>query len=137
MVTTYNLFISHSWRYSDAYERLVALLKKRQYFEFRDYSVPLNDPIHNAPNTTALRQAISNHMQPCHVVLIMAGVYATYSKWINIEINLAKNGFSRAKPIIAIRPWGAEHISVPVSAAADTIVGWNTESIVRAIRELG
>ena len=137
MVTTYNLFISHSWRYSEAYENLVALLKKRQYFAFRDYSVPLDDPIHDAPNTTALRQAISNHMQPCHVVLISAGVYATYSKWINIEIDLAKKGFTKAKPIIAIRPWGSERISAPVRAAADKIVGWNTESIVSAIRELG
>ena len=29
---TYNLFISHSWAYSDAYEKLVNLLDKRPYF---------------------------------------------------------------------------------------------------------
>ena len=136
-MNTYNLFISHSWRYSDAYDRLVDLLKARPYFTFHNYSVPQDDPIQDANSNAALRREILNQMRPCHVVVILAGVYATYSKWINIEIDLAKEGFTNAKPIIAIRPWGVKRISTTVSAAADRIVGWNTESIVRAIRELG
>ena len=72
-----------------------------------------------------------------HVVIILAGVYATYSKWIDIEIDLAKAGFSNPKPIIAIRPRGNERISERVRRAADRIVGWNTESIVSAIRDFG
>lgn len=75
-------------------------------------------------------------MAPCHVVLILAGIYASYSKWINIEIELAGMNFSDPKPIIAIAPWGSERISKPVRAAADRIVRWNTESIVKAIRDL-
>ena len=75
-------------------------------------------------------------MAPCHVILILAGVYATYSEWINIEIDLALRGFVNAKPIVAIRPWGSERISEPVRQAADRIVGWNTESVVGAIRDL-
>ena len=133
---TYNLFISHSWRYSDQYDRLVNLLRERGYFAFRNYSVPPDDPIHGAGNDAQLRRAIRNHMAPCHVVLILAGVYASYSKWINIEIELAEMNFSDPKPIIAIAPWGSERISKPVRAAADRIVRWNTESIVKAIRDL-
>ena len=134
---TYNLFISHSWSYSDQYERLVKLLRARPYFRFRDYSVPPDDPIHNARSDAALRRAILNQMTRCHVVIILAGVYASYSKWINIEIDLAEDGFSTSKPILAIRPWGAERISQTVRDAADEIVGWNTESVVEAIRKLG
>lgn len=133
---TYNLFISHSWGYSDQYDRLVNLLRERGYFAFRNYSVPPDDPIHSAGTDAQLRQAIRNQMTPCHVVLILAGVYATYSKWINIEIDLALAGFTYAKPIVAIRPRGSERISEPVQQAADRIVGWNTESVVGAIREL-
>ena len=134
---TYNLFISHSWRYEDAYDRLVNLIRNRPYFAFRDYSVPKNDPIHNARNDVQLRQAIRDQMIPCHAILIMAGVYSTYSKWINIEVDLAQNGFQNPKPIIAIRPWGNERISTVVNSAADRLVGWNTESVVKAIRDLG
>ncbi len=134
---TYNLFISHSWNYADQYDRLVELLRERRYFAFRDYSVPMDDPIHDAGTDDQLRQAIRDQMTPCHVVLILSGIYATYSKWINIEIDLAESGFSQAKPIIAIRPWGSERISAPVRQAADRIVRWNTESVVGAIRDLG
>ncbi len=133
---TFNLFISHSWTYGDAYDRLVNLLRARSYFQFRNYSVPQDDPIHNAGTDAQLREAIWRQMAPCSAVLILAGVYATYSKWINIEIDLAKNGFTGPKPIIAIRPWGSERTSVPVREAADREVGWNTESVVRAVREV-
>ena len=133
---TYNLFISHSWSYADQYDRLVTLLSERRYFAFRNYSVPPDDPIHGASTDAQLRQAIRNQMTPCHAVIILAGVYATYSKWINTEIDLAEGGFAYAKPIIAIRPWGSQRISERVRLAADRIVGWNTESIVGAIRDL-
>ena len=73
----------------------------------------------------------------CHVVVVMAGVYATYSKWINIEIDIATDGFSTPKPILAVRPRGNTVISSVVRDAADEIVNWNTESIVAAIRRLG
>ena len=135
-MNTYNLFISHSWNYTEQYDRLVRLLKARRYFAFKNYSVPRNDPIHRAGTDAQLRRAIRDHMTPCHVVLILAGVYATYSKWINIEIDLAEMGFSDSKPIIAVAPWGSERISEPVRDAADRVVRWNTKSIVKAVRDL-
>ena len=77
---TYNLFISHSWTYSDAYEQLVNLLDADPYFNYKNYSVPKNDPIHNAANDYQLKAAIRNQMQHASCVLILAGVYSTYSK---------------------------------------------------------
>ena len=128
---TYNLFISHSWAYSDAYSKLMELLSNAPYFNFKNYSVPKDDPIHNAPNDYQLRAAIKNQMQHASCVLILAGVYATYSKWINIEIQLAQE---MGKKIIAIQPWAAQRTSQVVKNSADEIVGWNTASIVKAIR---
>ena len=87
----YNLFISHSWTYSDAYERLVSLLDAKQGFQYKNYSVPRYDPIHNTKNDYQLKMAIRSKMQSASCVLILAGVYATYSKWINIEIELARS----------------------------------------------
>ena len=128
---TYNLFISHSWNHSDAFDRLIDLLDSKSHFYYRDYSVPKDDPIHNAPNERLLRDAIKRQMQPASCVLILAGVYSTYSKWINIEIDLAKQ---MNKTIIAIEPFGSERTSSIVKNAADYIVKWNTDSIVNAIR---
>lgn len=127
----YNLFISHSWTYSDAYDGLVNLLDAKPYFSYKNYSVPKDDPIHNANSDAQLKAAIKTKMQPVSDVLILAGVYSTYSKWINIEIQLAKE---MGKKIIAIEPWGSERTSRVVKDAADEIVKWNTDSIVKAIR---
>lgn len=55
---TYNLFISHSWAYSDAYESLVKLLNAKPYFSYKNYSVPKDNPIYDASNTKELKEAI-------------------------------------------------------------------------------
>jgi len=128
----YNLFISHSWSYGDEYEGLVNLLDKAACdgFYYKNYSVPKDDPIHHANNDKQLKDAIRNQMKYASCVIILAGVYATYSKWINIEIELAKE---MGKKIIAVSPWGAERISSVVRQSSDVIVGWNTKSIVNEI----
>ena len=79
------------------------------------------------------KQAIKNQVKYAHVVIILAGVYSTYSKWIDKEIEIAQN---MGKPILAVEPWGSEKTSSKVKNAADRIVKWNTDSIVNAIREI-
>lgn len=133
---TFNLFISHSWSYSSTYDSLVNLLAQRQYFSYRNYSVPKDDPVHTNGTDQELYDAIKNHIAPCSVVLILAGVYASYSKWIDKEIHIATREFNSPKPIIAIEPWGSEKTSAKVKQAAARVVKWNTESIVSAIRDL-
>ena len=47
------------------------------------------------------------------------------------------NGMKReqfGKPIIAVVPWGHTNIPTIVQQVAKEIVGWNRDSIVRAIR---
>ena len=127
----YNIFISHSWTYSDAYEKLVNLLGAAPCFAYKNYSVPKNDPIHNAIYDYQLKAAIRNQMQHASCILILAGVYSTYSKWINIEIQLAQE---MGKKIIAIEPWGNDRTSITVKNSANVIVKWHTSSIVKAIR---
>jgi hypothetical protein len=131
----YSIFISHSWAYGDAYDKLIKLLNGDSQFTYRDYSIPKNDPIHDAPNRKLLAAAIMRQMRFCDVIIILAGVYSTHSKWINEEISIA-NSFTRPKPILAIEPWGAERTSAVVKKYASKIVSWNTGSILAGIREL-
>lgn len=126
----YHLFISHSWSYSDQYDRLVKILNDNGFY-FYNHSVPRYDPVHTNGTQKQLREKISNHIRGTHCVLILAGVYSTYSKWINEEIEIAK---LMGKPIVAIEPWGAERTSTVVKNAADVIVGWNGPSIINAIK---
>lgn len=132
----YSIFISHSWAYKDAYDKLVKMLDADPRFNYKNYSVPKDDPIHNAPNALLLEDAIKKQITFCDVVVILAGVYSSYSKWINTEIHLATKGFTNPKPILAIEPWGSEKTSRMVKENADKIVKWDTGSIVAGIREL-
>ena len=127
----YNLFISHSWTYSDAYDKMVNLLNSVSGFTYRNYSVPKDDPVHNATYDYQLRDAIRKQMQYATCVLVLAGVYSTYSKWIKIELELAAE---MGKKIIAIEPWGSERTSSVVKNAANDIVRWQASSIVSEIR---
>ena len=133
-IKTRNLFISHSWAYGDAYDKMVEILDAAPNFAYRNYSVPKDDPVHDANNASQLYDAIKSKVALTHVVLIMAGKYSTYSKWIKKEIKIAKEDFD--KPIVAVCPWGAKQISTVVQEAADEIAKWNTASIVQAIRNV-
>jgi len=100
--------------------------------------VPKDDPLRISAKTDyyydlQLRIKLENQMKYASVVLIMAGVYATYSDAINMEISIAKK---LGKPIIAVEPWGSERTSTIVKNSAHRIVSWNTDSIVTAIKEL-
>ncbi len=134
MVKTRYLFISHSWSYGDAYTRLCNLLNQASCFSYLNYSVPQDDPIHNASNQQALRNAIMRQINNTQIVLVIAGIYATYSKWINIELDLAKRHFS--KPVLGIKPYAQTNVSSAVRNNADLIVPWSTASIVSGIRQL-
>ena len=137
MSKAYHIFISHSWTYSDAYEKLIALLSKDSDFSYSNYSVPKDDPIQTSGTDEELYAAIKEQISHASVVLILAGVYSSYSKWIDKEIKIAKEEFMAEKPIIAIQPWGAEKTSKKVKDAATKIVNWNSKSIITAIKELG
>lgn len=132
-MNTYNLFVSHSWNYGSQYNKFTNLLKARPYFSFKNYSVPATNPITGARTDRQLYDAIERKVRSCSVVIIMAGVYSTYSKWINKEIEIAKR---LGKPILAVKPHGSTNISTTVRAAADEVCSWSTESVVSAIRRL-
>jgi len=130
----YNLFISHSWSYSNTYEGLIKLLDSDSYFYYRNYSVPKDDPVLDAQNEDELLRAIMDQIKPCSAVLVLAGVYAEYSKWIQKEISIA-NYYK--KPIIGIEYFGSERTSSTVRENAVALVKWNSKSIIDAIKRYG
>lgn len=129
----YRLFISHSWDYSDEYERMVDLLDDAKYFEYKDYSVPSEKEI-DADTDEELEEALQEgQIKPSSVVVVLAGLYSTYSDWIGKEIRIAEE---EDKPILGVKPWGSDRTSNYVERHADKMVGWNTDSVVDGIRDL-
>lgn len=131
---TYDLFLSHAWKYNSDYYRLEEMLKQAANFYFRNYSVPTHNPVIDPKTIVGRLKLVSEldgQVKPVNCVLIIAGMYASHSNWIETEINIAQK---YGKPIIGIRPWGQERVPIVVQNAADEMVGWNTSTIVDAIR---
>lgn len=127
----YRIYISHAWDYSGEYYRFVNLLDNAPYFNWANYSVPEDDPLHNARSKRAIRQGLANHVRPVHIVVVLSGMYAAHSDWIQEEMDMAAG---MNKPIIGIVPWGIQRTPVAVQEAALEMVGWNTSSILSAVR---
>ncbi len=128
---THHVFISHAWKYDEDYKRIVKMLDEAPNFKWKNFSVPEHDPL-DADNTEELEKELREQIQPVHIVIVLSGMYAAYREWIQKEIDLAQE---MGKPIIGVKPWGQERVPEVVQKAAKEIVGWNTHSIVAAIRK--
>ena len=126
----YRLFISHAWSYNVEYYTLEQRLLEYPNFNFRNYSVPKHDPFETG---TQLATKLLHQMNPTQVVIVLAGMYAAHSDWIQFEINEAKR---MGKPIIGVRPWGQKRIPQSLQDAATVMHGWNIGPIVESIRAL-
>ena len=134
-----HVFISHAWAHSDHYETLASWIFEEKWsvgqasLDFRDFSVPKSDPIHNAGTGQQLQDAIYSKISRSHVVVIPSGMYTNYSKWIKKEIDGAK---LYGKPILAVNPFGQQRRAGIVLDNAAEGVGWNKKPIINGIWKL-
>lgn len=127
----YHILISHSWDYSDDYNTIKSWLDDSNCFSWKNYSVPITKPI-NASSKKDLQDSIRARIMNCSCVIILSGMYVSYSEWIDYEIDTA---LTYNKPIIGVKPWGQERTPTKVSNCASVMVGWNSNSIVDAVRK--
>ena len=127
----YHILISHSWDYDNHYQTICNWFNNASNFKWTNYSVPLTNPL-DVKSKSELKQKLRNRISLCSCVIILSGMYVAYSDWIDYEIDVAKEF---GKPIIGVKPWGQERIPSKVQNHADVIVGWNSASVVQAVRE--
>lgn len=130
MVKEYKLFISHSWDYDDVLQDLKNLIDSRGYFPATYTQIEKDCPI-DSENAWVIKANITKRLQESDVVLAIAGVYASYSEWMQWEMDKAKD---LGLKVIGVIPRGQEHISHEVFNRSAVDVRWNADSIVDAIR---
>lgn len=135
MSRRYRVFISHAWDYQEDYERVVQLLNAYPLFDWDNLSVPENRPLatllHLSRSYRYLVRQLDERISESDCLLVIAGMYVAQRGWIQSEIEAAKDFH---KPIIAVEPRGSERFPEALMHAADERVGWNSTSIVSAIR---
>ena len=127
----YHILISHSWDYSNHYQTVCAWLNSTNYFRWSNYSVPLTNPL-DVNSKRELKEKLRNRIFSSSCIIVLSGMYVDYSDWIDFEMETAK-GYR--KPIIGVRPWGQERTPLKVQEYADIMVGWNSASVVQAVRD--
>lgn len=135
-MATYNIFISHAWKYSSEYDKIVQWLNEAQAegkLTWKNYSVPQHDPLID-PNTIVgknkLKEMLKVQIAPASKVIVISGMYAAYSDWIAHEIDTSVGYY---KYMIGVEPWGQERVPDKVRSNANIMVGWNKNSVINAI----
>ena len=127
----YHIFISHAWDYNDDYQTIKRWLNETPYFLWTDNSVPITRPLPTRTNAE-LRKELRERIATSSCVIILAGMYAAYSEWIDYEMVTAA---AYEKPIIAVIPWAQERIPIKIQQCACTMIHWQSSSVVQAVRD--
>lgn len=132
---SFDLFISHTWHNSIEYMRIVEILKEAPHFYWRNYSSWEKDPIINMNSEfgkTSLTQELEAQIKHVNLLIICADLYVTNPYWIEKEIDLAEK-FN--KPVIVVKPYANEPTPTFLSTNAKTVVTWETNAIVDAVKK--
>lgn len=127
----YHILISHSWDYNEQYETVCGWLNDAKNFTWSNYSVPITNPL-DVNSKKELKEKLRNRISNCSCIIVLSGMYVAYSEWIDYEIDTANE---LGKPIIGVKPWGQERIPSKVQNDSTVLVGWNSSSVVNAVRE--
>jgi len=103
----HNIFISHAWEYTEHYNIIVQWLNEAQSnceFNWKNYSVLEHDGLidQNALiGKKKLKEMIDGQIKSASIVIILSGMYATHSEWIDYEVDTV---VSYSKYIIGVKP---------------------------------
>lgn len=121
------IFSSHRWAYGERRTGLHALLKPWvRGVDFQDYSISSAHPV-NSETDPELAGVLRDRIREMDALLIMAGMYANNSPWMQFEIDMA---FAFGVPIIPIVANGQERVPrLPTRLASVDPVRWRGGSI--------
>lgn len=134
-MANYPLFVSYGWLPDDGTQRLYSLLENYRIRHVPDFSYQLSsiskdDPVQHLPSKKALAMAIEEKMRPCSCLVVLAGVFEEYKRWIDLELDIAKK---LKKPVILVEAADPKHTSAKEKRNAQKIVKWDAKELGEAI----
>jgi antiphage defense system Thoeris ThsB-like protein len=126
-----HFFASHSWTHSHRREGLHAILRPwARGVDFEDYSISRAHPL-NTETDPELGRELCDIIYGMDALLIMAGMYANNSPWMQFEIDTA---FAFKVPIIPILAYGQQKVPrLPTRLATFPPIRWRGDSIREAL----
>ena len=103
---------------------------KTEGFGYEYYSVSKDDPVQFLPSKKALTAAIETQMRSCSCLVVLAGVFEEFKRWISLELDAAKK---LDIPVILVEAVNSKHTSHKERRAAAEIVKWDAIQLGDAI----
>lgn len=132
---TYDVFVTHAWRYHDDWNRFADLMNAVSYFRWRNFSVPWYDPAIDV-NTDMGKKFVADWLEsqilPVNVVVALDSVFAVKSarRWLEEELRLARQ---HKKPVLAMPAFGATEVSAELKGLCDGGLAWDGKVVAEAI----
>jgi hypothetical protein len=135
---TYDVFISHSWRYDQEWTDMVALLDDALGRKWRNWSLPWHDPgldRFTPQGHAELVDILDGQLSQCGALLVLADICRGNrgSTWLGIEIELGKK---YGKPIFGVATKSDRSFPDQFRKDVVTVVNWGAKDIVRLLTPL-
>lgn len=136
---SYDIFISHSWRYDQEWTDMVALLDDAFGLNWRNWSLPWHDPGLNRfslEGHAILLETLEGQLSQCGATLVLADVCRAERgpQWLRIQIDLAKK---YGCPVIGVGAQKDGSFPDDFRVDMDTIVPWSEDAIAPHLKPLG
>lgn len=124
------LYAVHGWHRDEDYARLFEYIESADNFFYR----ALSDPDAVSPQgdgVAARRSLISDALKEAECVVCSAGTWERFNDWARYTVESARR---LDLPVVVIEHFGPKDMDVRLKGFAAETVGWDSRSIVDAIR---
>ena len=105
--------------------------KNKEYMKFIEQMYSKNDFLWKEPISGSYSTANKEFFEKIDVIILLAGLYNYNKETFNDLIKASEN---YNIPIVLVRPHGLEEVPENLEKEASTIVGWNANCIIDAIK---
>ncbi|WP_400199530.1 nuclease [Methanobrevibacter smithii] len=105
--------------------------KNKEYMKFIEQMYSKNDFLWKESISGSYSTANKEFFEKIDVIILLAGLYNYNKKTFNDLIKASEN---YNIPIVLVRPHGLEEVPENLEKEASTIVGWNANCIIDAIK---
>ena len=124
------LYAVHGWQQDEDYVRLFEYMESADNFFYRTLSDPgAHSPQGDGP--AARRSLINEALKQTECVVCTAGTWEHFNDWARFTVETAR---SLDIPVVAVEHFGPKNIDIRLKGHAAETVGWDSRSIVDAIR---
>ena len=124
------IYAVHGWSQDEDYMRLFEYLESADKFYYR----ALSNPEARSPGgdgVAARRTVINEALKDAECVVCCAGTWERFNDWARFTVETARG---LDLPVIAVEHFGPKDMDVRLKGHAAEVVGWDSRSIVDAIR---